>query len=225
MQAGGGIVADSRGEFEYQESINKASAPLLALEIADPSQHVSNEFFATRDPATTAQSWLMSGHNRTGAVMLNGFKNFLMRGNLIVIAVGFGRRTGNQYVDFGLHQQRHPHPSLTDSPVVASVWVSVGRSTTISSILVRSFRAIIYFVIVMFVIYAIPRRALPQLHDETRYARVRRADARSANENLPRVSERGFACRGDEVSPLCERGRLERARRNLTRVRNSVKGD
>ena len=38
MQAGGGIVADSQPVFEYQESINKVSAPLLALEIADPSR-------------------------------------------------------------------------------------------------------------------------------------------------------------------------------------------
>ncbi|MGD0853987.1 MAG: chorismate-binding protein [Acidimicrobiales bacterium] len=37
VQAGGGVVADSQPEFEYEESINKASAPLLALEIADPS--------------------------------------------------------------------------------------------------------------------------------------------------------------------------------------------
>jgi anthranilate synthase component 1 len=37
VQAGGGVVADSQPEFEYQECINKASAPLLALEIADPS--------------------------------------------------------------------------------------------------------------------------------------------------------------------------------------------
>jgi anthranilate synthase component 1 len=36
VQAGGGVVADSQGDFEYQESINKASAPLLALMIADP---------------------------------------------------------------------------------------------------------------------------------------------------------------------------------------------
>jgi anthranilate synthase component 1 len=36
VQAGGGVVADSQPEFEYEESINKASAPLLALEIADP---------------------------------------------------------------------------------------------------------------------------------------------------------------------------------------------
>lgn len=36
VQAGGGVVADSQREFEYEESINKASAPLLALEIADP---------------------------------------------------------------------------------------------------------------------------------------------------------------------------------------------
>jgi anthranilate synthase component 1 len=36
VQAGGGIVAGSQPEFEYHESINKASAPLLALEIADP---------------------------------------------------------------------------------------------------------------------------------------------------------------------------------------------
>jgi len=36
IQAGGGVVADSQGDFEYQESINKASAPLLALLIADP---------------------------------------------------------------------------------------------------------------------------------------------------------------------------------------------
>jgi anthranilate synthase component 1 len=35
VQAGGGVVADSKGDFEYQETINKASAPLLALEIAD----------------------------------------------------------------------------------------------------------------------------------------------------------------------------------------------
>ncbi|MGC1419398.1 MAG: chorismate-binding protein [Acidimicrobiales bacterium] len=38
VQAGGGIVADSRPEFEFHESINKASAPLLALEIVDPSR-------------------------------------------------------------------------------------------------------------------------------------------------------------------------------------------
>ena len=37
VQAGGGVVADSQAEFEYQECINKASAPLLALEIADPT--------------------------------------------------------------------------------------------------------------------------------------------------------------------------------------------
>jgi anthranilate synthase component 1 len=35
VQAGGGVVADSRGDLEYQESLNKASAPLLALVIAD----------------------------------------------------------------------------------------------------------------------------------------------------------------------------------------------
>ncbi|HUY15997.1 MAG TPA: anthranilate synthase component I family protein [Acidimicrobiales bacterium] len=37
VQAGGGVVADSRGDFEFQECLNKASAPLLALEIADAS--------------------------------------------------------------------------------------------------------------------------------------------------------------------------------------------
>ncbi len=37
VQAGGGVVADSQPLLEYEESINKASAPLLALEIADPS--------------------------------------------------------------------------------------------------------------------------------------------------------------------------------------------
>jgi len=37
VQAGGGVVADSQPAFEYEECINKASAPLLALEIADPS--------------------------------------------------------------------------------------------------------------------------------------------------------------------------------------------
>ena len=36
LQAGGGVVADSQPTLEYEESINKASAPLLALEIADP---------------------------------------------------------------------------------------------------------------------------------------------------------------------------------------------
>ena len=36
VQAGGGIVADSQPDFEYQECISKASAPLLALEIVDP---------------------------------------------------------------------------------------------------------------------------------------------------------------------------------------------
>jgi len=36
IQAGGGVVADSKPEFEYQECISKASAPLLALEIVDP---------------------------------------------------------------------------------------------------------------------------------------------------------------------------------------------
>ena len=38
VQAGGGVVADSTGEFEYQECISKASAPLLALELIDPLQ-------------------------------------------------------------------------------------------------------------------------------------------------------------------------------------------
>jgi anthranilate synthase component 1 len=37
IQAGGGVVADSKPEFEYQECISKASAPLLALEIVDPT--------------------------------------------------------------------------------------------------------------------------------------------------------------------------------------------
>jgi anthranilate synthase component 1 len=36
VQAGGGVVADSQPDVEYQESVNKASAPLLALLIADP---------------------------------------------------------------------------------------------------------------------------------------------------------------------------------------------
>jgi anthranilate synthase component 1 len=37
VQAGGGVVAESQPSFEYEECINKASAPLLALEIVDPS--------------------------------------------------------------------------------------------------------------------------------------------------------------------------------------------
>ncbi|NNN03382.1 MAG: anthranilate synthase component I [Acidimicrobiaceae bacterium] len=37
VQAGGGVVADSTGLFEYHECLTKASAPLLALELADPS--------------------------------------------------------------------------------------------------------------------------------------------------------------------------------------------
>lgn len=37
VQAGGGVVADSSPEFEYEEAISKASAPLLALEISDPT--------------------------------------------------------------------------------------------------------------------------------------------------------------------------------------------
>ena len=37
VQAGGGVVADSQPQEEFQECISKASAPLLALEIADPS--------------------------------------------------------------------------------------------------------------------------------------------------------------------------------------------
>jgi anthranilate synthase component 1 len=41
VQAGGGVVADSRGPFEYRECLNKASAPLLALEIADPPRRTS----------------------------------------------------------------------------------------------------------------------------------------------------------------------------------------
>ncbi|HEV2426668.1 MAG TPA: anthranilate synthase component I family protein [Acidimicrobiales bacterium] len=35
-QAGGGVVADSVAESEYLECLNKATAPLLALHIADP---------------------------------------------------------------------------------------------------------------------------------------------------------------------------------------------
>ena len=37
VQAGGGVVADSRPESEYQECISKASAPLTALAIAEGS--------------------------------------------------------------------------------------------------------------------------------------------------------------------------------------------
>lgn len=36
VSAGGGIVAHSQPDAEYRECINKASAPLLALQIADP---------------------------------------------------------------------------------------------------------------------------------------------------------------------------------------------
>ncbi len=35
VQAGGGVVADSRSDREFRECLNKASAPLLALAIAD----------------------------------------------------------------------------------------------------------------------------------------------------------------------------------------------
>jgi anthranilate synthase component 1 len=34
VQAGGGIVADSKPAYEYQESVNKAKAPLTAMEMA-----------------------------------------------------------------------------------------------------------------------------------------------------------------------------------------------
>ena len=37
VNAGGGVVAHSRPDAEYQECLNKASAPLLALAIADPA--------------------------------------------------------------------------------------------------------------------------------------------------------------------------------------------
>lgn len=48
IQAGGGIVADSEPELEYQESLNKARATLVAAELAE-----SGQFGA---PATTADS-------------------------------------------------------------------------------------------------------------------------------------------------------------------------
>jgi anthranilate synthase component 1 len=35
VQAGGGLVADSDPEAEYQESVNKAAAPLRAVAIAN----------------------------------------------------------------------------------------------------------------------------------------------------------------------------------------------
>ncbi len=38
VQAGGGVVADSQPSLEYEECINKASAPLLALEIVEPTK-------------------------------------------------------------------------------------------------------------------------------------------------------------------------------------------
>ena len=46
VQAGGGVVADSQPDFEYQECISKASAPLLALEIVDPLSDSSTASFA-----------------------------------------------------------------------------------------------------------------------------------------------------------------------------------
>ncbi len=38
VQAGGGVVVDSVPDREYEECLSKASAPLLALEIADPQR-------------------------------------------------------------------------------------------------------------------------------------------------------------------------------------------
>jgi anthranilate synthase component 1 len=34
VQAGGGVVADSQPEYEYQESLNKAAALLRSLDVA-----------------------------------------------------------------------------------------------------------------------------------------------------------------------------------------------
>jgi anthranilate synthase component 1 len=39
IQAGGGIVADSVPEREYQESLNKAQALLAAIDQAEAAQH------------------------------------------------------------------------------------------------------------------------------------------------------------------------------------------
>jgi anthranilate synthase component I len=35
VQAGGGVVADSDHEFEYQESVNKAMATFRAIDMAE----------------------------------------------------------------------------------------------------------------------------------------------------------------------------------------------
>jgi len=43
VQAGGGVVADSQANFEYQECLSKASAPLLALELVDPLTEASDD--------------------------------------------------------------------------------------------------------------------------------------------------------------------------------------
>jgi anthranilate synthase component 1 len=40
VQAGGGVVADSDPELEYQESLQKARGPLQAIELARQSEDV-----------------------------------------------------------------------------------------------------------------------------------------------------------------------------------------
>jgi len=42
VQAGGGLVADSVPESEFQESVNKAAAPLRAVAVANAMKRVPN---------------------------------------------------------------------------------------------------------------------------------------------------------------------------------------
>ena len=42
MQAGGGLVADSDPESEYEESRNKAAAPLRAVAVANAMRRVES---------------------------------------------------------------------------------------------------------------------------------------------------------------------------------------
>ncbi|MCK4268452.1 MAG: chorismate-binding protein, partial [Actinomycetia bacterium] len=42
VQAGGGIVADSDPEFEYQETVNKAMAMLRAIKIAEVAHDIDD---------------------------------------------------------------------------------------------------------------------------------------------------------------------------------------
>ena len=86
--------------------------------------------------------------------MLKGFKNILMQGNLVIIAVGLVIALAfSTLVSAFTTNDHHSTHQRARRNVVRRTPASAGQSTASSSRWARSSVAVIYFIIFMFVVY------------------------------------------------------------------------